>query len=60
MNMILFITCGSTNISLNEIAFTTKEVEEFMSSIMSIDHQDLMDKLLGFTIWEVKSMSLFL
>jgi hypothetical protein len=57
---ILFTTHGSTDLPLNGIVFTTEGVGEFMSSVMGIDHQDLVNKMEGFAIQGIKGIFLSL
>jgi hypothetical protein len=55
---ILYTTRGSTDLPLRGIAFATEGVEEFMSSVMNIDNQDLVSKMEGFAIQGMKGMLL--
>ncbi|KAG1758475.1 hypothetical protein EDD22DRAFT_783882, partial [Suillus occidentalis] len=51
---ILYATCGSTDLPLHGVTFTTEGVDEFMSSVMNIDNQDLISKMEGFAIQGMK------
>jgi hypothetical protein len=50
----LYATCGSTDLPLCGIAFATEGVEEFMSSVMNINNQDLISKMEGFAVQGMK------
>ncbi|OAX34557.1 hypothetical protein K503DRAFT_794132 [Rhizopogon vinicolor AM-OR11-026] len=54
METILYTTCGSMDLPLRGIAFATEGIEEFMSSVMNIDNQDLASKMEGFAIQGMK------
>ncbi|KAG2745948.1 hypothetical protein P692DRAFT_20849639 [Suillus brevipes Sb2] len=54
---ILFTTCGSTDLPLWGITFTTKGVQNFIGPVMGIDNQDFMSKMEGFTIQGMKLAS---
>ncbi|KAG1804578.1 hypothetical protein EV424DRAFT_1544558 [Suillus variegatus] len=47
---ILYTVAGSTDIPLRGIIFATEGVNNFMTSIMNIDDQDLVSKMEGFAI----------
>ncbi|KAG1835967.1 hypothetical protein DFJ58DRAFT_735336 [Suillus subalutaceus] len=45
-----YATCGSTNLPVHGVNFTTEGVDEFMSSTMNINSQDLISKMEGFAV----------
>ncbi|KAG1792380.1 hypothetical protein EV424DRAFT_1280151, partial [Suillus variegatus] len=51
---ILYTTRGSTDLPLRGVAFATEGVDEFMSSVMNIDNQDLISKMEGFAVQGMK------
>jgi hypothetical protein len=52
----LYATCGSTDLPLHGVAFTTEGVDEFMSFTMNIDNEDLISKMEGFAIQGMKGL----
>ncbi|KAG1886378.1 uncharacterized protein F5891DRAFT_1201046 [Suillus fuscotomentosus] len=53
---ILYTTRGSTDLLLRGVAFATKGVQHFMSSVMGIDNQDLVSKMEGFAVQGMKEL----
>ncbi|KAG1791817.1 uncharacterized protein HD556DRAFT_1432770 [Suillus plorans] len=51
---ILYTTRCSTDLPLRGISFATEGVDEFMSSVMNIDNQDLVSKMEGFAVQGMK------
>ncbi|KAG6379832.1 hypothetical protein JVT61DRAFT_10380 [Boletus reticuloceps] len=51
---LLFLTRGTTDLSLNGTSFATVGVDEFMKSVMGIDNQDFLLKMEGFPIQGIK------
>ncbi|KAG2347749.1 hypothetical protein BDR05DRAFT_944774 [Suillus weaverae] len=47
---ILYITCGSTDLMLQGITFSTDGIKNFMGTVMGIDEQDLVSKMEGFVV----------
>ncbi|KAG2108125.1 hypothetical protein BD769DRAFT_1675383 [Suillus cothurnatus] len=46
--MILYTTCGSTDLPLRGIAFAMEGVDDFMESVMNVDNQEFVSKMEGF------------
>lgn len=55
---ILYTTRGSTDLPLRGISFATEGVDEFMSSVMNIDNQDLVSKMEGFAVQGMKGIGI--
>jgi hypothetical protein len=58
----LYVTRGSTDLPLRGITFkfASEGVEDFMSSVMNIDNQDLISKMEGFAIQGMRGDSEFI
>ena len=56
VEMMLFSTCGITNLSMRSIAFATEGVNNFMGGVMGIDTQDFLNKMEGFAIQGIKGI----
>ncbi|KAG2052116.1 hypothetical protein BDR06DRAFT_973291 [Suillus hirtellus] len=54
---ILYAIRGSMDLPLHGVTFTTEGVEEFMTSVMNIDNQDLISKMEGFIIQGIKGFA---
>ncbi|KAH7922382.1 hypothetical protein BV22DRAFT_974595, partial [Leucogyrophana mollusca] len=52
--MILFTTCGTTDLPLRGLAFATPGIEDFMPIVMNMDTQDFVTKMEGFAIQGIK------
>ena len=52
--MILYMVCGSTDLPMHGIAFTTEGIDNFMASAMNINDQDLIGKMEGFAVQGMK------
>ncbi|KAI9573739.1 hypothetical protein HD554DRAFT_2034909 [Boletus coccyginus] len=53
---IMYTMCGTTDITLQEIAFMTGGMKYFMRSVMGVDNNDLISKMKGFVVQEIKEM----
>lgn len=53
----LFAVRGSTNLSLEAVAFTTDGVHDFMTATMGVDHQGFLAKMEGYAIQGIQGIT---
>ncbi|KAG2336946.1 hypothetical protein BDR05DRAFT_978648 [Suillus weaverae] len=54
VEMIMYMTHGSTDLPLRGIAFTMEGVENFMESVMNVDNQEFVTKMEGFALCGIR------
>ncbi|KAG9310640.1 hypothetical protein JVU11DRAFT_9215 [Chiua virens] len=52
--MMLFTVRGSTDLSLEGVTFTTPGMQEFITAMMGVDHQDFLAKMEGYALQGLK------
>ncbi|KAF8240164.1 hypothetical protein L208DRAFT_1234855 [Tricholoma matsutake] len=55
---VLFVTCGTTEMPMSSIAFTTPGVENFLAGSMKVDSQDFLLKMEGFAVQGVQGLTI--
>ena len=54
----LFVTSRSTDLPMQSVSFTTLRVWHFVSHTLKMDSQDILCKMQGYTVQELKGMSI--
>jgi hypothetical protein len=54
---LFFACCGTTDLALRSISFSTERLENFLPLVLNIDEQDFVGKLEGFALQSLNGMA---